>query len=127
GGARLRQAGGVGVAAAVTAAARSYRNLDDETYYADNLRTLERSYLRSTTPQEGSGFGGDERAWRLARYHITEGITAGGTFLDVRGANGLLMESVVTWCAERGFDVGAYGGGLGPRAGTVGPTGPAQV
>lgn len=113
--ARLRRAGRAELAAAVTAAARSYRTLDDETYYADNLRTLEPSYLRSTTPQEGSGFGGDERAWRLARYHITEGITAAGTFLDVGCANGLLMESVVTWCAERGVHVEPYGVDLGPR------------
>ena len=113
--ARLRQAGRAELAAAVKAAARSYRNLHDETYYADNLRTLERSYLRSTTPQEGSGFGGDQRAWRLARYHITEGIAAAGTFLDVGCANGLLMESVVAWCAERGLHVEPYGVDLGPR------------
>src|SRR5262249_21998149 len=81
--ARLRQANRAELAAAVTAAARSYRAIDDETYYADSLRTLERSYLRSVTSQEGSGFGGDDRAWRQARYHITEGITAAGTFLDV--------------------------------------------
>src|SRR5215470_11807265 len=113
--ARLRQAGRGELAAAVTAAARSYRTLDDETYYADSLRTLERSYLRSATPQEGSGFGGDDRAWRLARYHITEGITAAGTFLDVGCANGLLMESVVAWCAERGLAVEPYGVDLAPR------------
>jgi len=111
--ARLRQAGRGELAAAVTAAARSYRTLDDETYYADSLRTLERAYLRGSTPQEGSGFGGDEAAWRLARYHITEAIAAAGTFLDVGCANGLLMESVVTWCAERGLQVEPYGVDLG--------------
>src|SRR5499426_279354 len=47
--ARLRQANRAELAAAVTAAARSYRAIDDETYYADSLRTLERSYLRSVT------------------------------------------------------------------------------
>jgi len=112
--ARLRHAGRADLAAAVTAAARSYRTLDDQTYYADNLRTLERAYLLGTTPQQGSGFGGDERAWRLARYQITEGITAAGTFLDVGCANGLLMESVVAWCAERGLRVEPYGVDLAP-------------
>jgi len=103
--ARLRDAGRPDLAAVVRAAARSYRTLDDQTYYADSLRTLERAYLRGRTPQEGSGFGGDERAWRRARHHITEGITTAGTFLDVGCANGLLMESVVAWCAERGLRV----------------------
>src|SRR5260221_3016846 len=101
--ARLRDAGRPDLAAVVRAAARSYRTLDDQTYYADSLRTLERAYLRGRTPQDGSGFGGDERAWRRARHHITEGITTARTFLDVGCANGLLMEPVVAWCAQRGL------------------------
>jgi SAM-dependent methyltransferase len=112
--ARLNHAGRLDLASAVAEAARSYRTLDDQTYYADNLRTLERAYLLGTTPQQGSGFGGDDSAWRQARYHITEGITAAGTFLDVGCANGLLMESVVTWCADRGLGVEPYGVDLAP-------------
>ncbi len=111
--ARLRACGQLAAAAAVTAAAASYRDQSDESYYADNLRTLERSYLRGQTAQEGSGFGGDERQWRLARHHITDAIAADGTFLDVGCANGLLMESVAAWCAERGLTVQPYGVDLG--------------
>jgi 2-polyprenyl-3-methyl-5-hydroxy-6-metoxy-1,4-benzoquinol methylase len=102
------------LAAAVTAAAASYRTLDEQTYYADNLRTLERSYVRGRTAQEGSGFGGDEQAWRQARHHITEAIATSGTFLDVGCANGLLMESVAGWCAERGLAVEPHGVDLAP-------------
>ena len=40
---RLRDAGRPDLAAVVRAAARSYRTLDDQTYYADSLRTLERA------------------------------------------------------------------------------------
>ena len=94
---------------AVRAAVRSYRAMEDRDFYAGNLRTLERAYLRGETPQQGSGFGGDEQAWRQARRHITEGIGADGTFLDVGCANGLLMESVAAWCAERGLTVEPYG------------------
>ena len=100
--ARLHASGQLVQAAAVTAAAESYRTLDDQTFYADNLRTLQRAYLRAGTVQQGSGFGGDARAWRQARYHISDGISGSGTFLDVGCANGLLMESMVAWCAERG-------------------------
>ena len=102
------------LAAVVTAAAASYRALGERAFYADTVRTLERSYLRGRTPQEGSGFGGDGQVWRQARHHIIEAITADGTFLDVGCANGLLMESVATWCAERGLAVEPYGIDLAP-------------
>ena len=72
------------------------------------------AYLRGTTPQQGSGFGGDEQEWQQARRHITEGIAGDGTFLDVGCANGLLMESVATWCAERGLAVEPYGVDISP-------------
>jgi 2-polyprenyl-3-methyl-5-hydroxy-6-metoxy-1,4-benzoquinol methylase len=112
--ARLLASGQPEAAAAVAAAARSYRDQDEQQFYADSLRTLERVYLRGATAQAGSGFGGDEREWRQARQHITEAITVGGTFLDVGCANGLLMESVAAWCAERGLTVQPYGVDLGP-------------
>ena len=97
------------LAAAVRAAAHSYRTLDERTCCADSLRTLEPGYLCGQTPQQGSGFGGDEQAWRQARQHLTEGIVTDGSFLDVGCANGLLMESVAAWCAERGLTVEPYG------------------
>jgi 2-polyprenyl-3-methyl-5-hydroxy-6-metoxy-1,4-benzoquinol methylase len=97
------------LAAAVLAAADSYRTQDEQSFYLGTMRTLERAYLRGETPQQGSGFGGDEVAWRQARRHITEAIVTDGTFLDVGCANGLLMESVATWCAERNLTVEPYG------------------
>ena len=72
------------------------------------------AYLRGTTPQQGSGFGGDEQEWRQARRHITEAIVGDGTFLDVGCANGLLMESVAAWCAERGLAVEPCGVDISP-------------
>jgi hypothetical protein len=101
-------------AAAVRAAACSYRTLDEDEFYADNQRTLEPAYLRGTTPRQASGFGGDAREWEQARRHITEGIAGDGTFLDVGCANGLLMESVAGWCAERGLAVEPYGVDISP-------------
>jgi hypothetical protein len=91
----------------VRAAARSYRTLEEDEFYADNQRTLEPAYLRGTTPRQASGFGGDAREWEQARRHITEGIAGAGTFLDAGCANGLLMESVAAWCAERGLAIEA--------------------
>jgi hypothetical protein len=111
---RLRAARQPVLADAVEAAAASYRAADEQVYYADSVRTLERSYLRGRTPRDGSGFGGDHEAWRHARQHITEAICTDGTFLDVGCANGLLMESVASWCADRGLAIEPYGVDLAP-------------
>jgi len=111
--ARLVAAGRPAQAQAVLAGAASCRTLGERAFYADSLRTLQRAYLRARSPQEGSGFGGDALAWRQGRYHITEGIGADGSFLDVGCANGLLMESVAAWCAERGLRIEPYGVDLG--------------
>ncbi len=111
---RLQDHGEPVLAAVVRAAAESYRNQDDQAFYAENARNLERAYLDAETPEQGSGFGGGELAWRQAREHITEAIDGGGTFLDVGCANGLLMESVAAWCAERGLAVEPYGVDISP-------------
>jgi 2-polyprenyl-3-methyl-5-hydroxy-6-metoxy-1,4-benzoquinol methylase len=95
-------------------AAHSYRNQTDADYYAGNLRILQPAYLRGTTPQQGSGFGGDATRWRQRREMIVDGINADGTFLDVGCANGLLMESVHQWAAERGFAIEPYGVDIAP-------------
>jgi hypothetical protein len=103
------------LAAVIRAAARSYRSLGEQDFYADNRSTLEPGYLRGTTPQQGSGFSGGPGEWRQARRHITEAIDGDGTFLDVGCANGLLMESVAAWCAERGLDVEPFGVDISPK------------
>jgi hypothetical protein len=95
-------------------AAHAYRNQSDEDYYAGNVRLLEPAYLRGTTPQAGSGFSGDETRWRAHREMIVDGVNKDGTFLDVGCANGLLMESVRKWAAERGFRIEPYGVDLAP-------------
>lgn len=45
-------------------ALRSFRTQSDASYYADNVRLLGPAYLRGTTPQAGSGSGGDAGRWR---------------------------------------------------------------
>lgn len=95
-------------------AARSFLGQSDASYYADNIRVLEPAYLRGTTPQAGSGFGGDAVRWRARRGMIVDGVHRSGTFLDIGCANGLLMESVREWAAERGFAIEPYGVDLAP-------------
>ena len=111
---RLASAGEPEQARAVLDGAHAFRNENDDGYYAGNLRLLEPAYLAGATPQAGSGFGGDAERWRAQRGHIVDGIDRDGTFLDVGCANGLLMESIQQWAAERGHRIEPYGVDLAP-------------
>ncbi|HEY1488864.1 MAG TPA: hypothetical protein VGF84_22335, partial [Micromonosporaceae bacterium] len=111
----LSDQGDEALAGVVRDAGRSFAAQDDASYYADNLRLLEPAYLLGATPQAGSGSGSTPEEWRQNRQMVVDGIDHDGTFLDVGCANGLLMESVHEWAAERGLDVQPYGVDLGPR------------
>lgn len=95
-------------------AAHSLRAQSDADYYAGNLRLLEPAYLRGTTPQHGSGFSGDAIRWRRRRGMIVDGIHRCGTLVDLGCANGLLMESIHRWAAERGHTIEPYGVDISP-------------
>jgi hypothetical protein len=58
----------------------AYRLRDDASCYAGNLRLLEPAYLRATTAEGGSGFGGDAVRWRARREMIVDGVDSDGTF-----------------------------------------------
>lgn len=102
-------------ARAVRDAAASLAAMRDADWYADGVGLMEAAYLRGDTPQAGSGFGGTAAQWRGNREMIVGGIDRDGTFLDVGCANGLLMESVHGWAAERGLRIEPYGVDLGAR------------
>jgi hypothetical protein len=112
--ARLAAAGRPVQAQAVRDAARSFHDQSDADFYADSVRLLEPAYLRGRNPREGSGFGGDPQRWRAHREMIVDGIHRDGCFLDLGCANGLLMESVRGWAAERGYAIEPYGVDLAP-------------
>jgi SAM-dependent methyltransferase len=113
--AALERRGLAGQARAVRDAAAAFGGLGEDDHYVDAVRLLEPAYLRATTPEAGSGFGGTAAQWRASRELIVDGIDRDGTFLDVGCANGLLMESVQQWAAERGHRIEPYGIDLGPR------------
>jgi 2-polyprenyl-3-methyl-5-hydroxy-6-metoxy-1,4-benzoquinol methylase len=105
----LRERGDGALAHLVELAEHARLHLTDEQYREDLQRLLDAAYLRADTPHGGSGFGGDASEWRAARSMLCDAIERDGTFLDVGCANGLLMESVVAWCAEKGVHVEPYG------------------
>jgi SAM-dependent methyltransferase len=83
--------------------------LGEDGWYAGVRSLLETSYLASDDPYAQSGIDADAARWERGRRPIVEAIDRDGTFLDVGCANGLLMESVVAWAAERGHRVEPYG------------------
>jgi uncharacterized protein (DUF952 family)/SAM-dependent methyltransferase len=81
---------------------------EDEWFEATRA-LLEASYLSAKEPYGGSGFRGGPARWEMARRPIVEAIDHDGSFLDVGCANGLLLESLVGWAAERGRRIEPFG------------------
>ena len=82
---------------------------DTHAFYRETRDLLERAYLEADDPRGGSGFRGDEARWERARRPIASAVDRDGTFLDVGCANGLLIESLVSWAVEDGHTVEPYG------------------
>jgi SAM-dependent methyltransferase len=87
----------------------------ERAWYQAIRRLLETAYLAASDPAAQSGKGGGLAAWEVARRPIAAAINRHGTFLDIGCANGLLMESVVAWASEAGFNVEPFGVDLSPR------------
>ncbi|HYZ77886.1 MAG TPA: class I SAM-dependent methyltransferase [Gaiellaceae bacterium] len=75
-------------------------------------RVYEEYYLASDDPRRQSGFGGDEARWEAARRPIVRAIDRPASYLDVGGATGYLLESLVRWSPCR---IEPYGLDFSPR------------
>jgi ADP-ribose pyrophosphatase YjhB (NUDIX family) len=112
---RLRQAGTPEMAEFVLMAAELRRHgLDDDRWFTDNVRLLEKHYLAQSDPAAQAGKLGGIESWNESRRVIADAIRADGTFLDVGCANGLLMETVAAWCGDKGYHVEPYGLDISP-------------
>lgn len=56
-----------------------------------------------------SGRGSGDQRWQESRRCIAEAVDRDGTFLDVGCANGLLLESLGRWLAERSITIDPHG------------------
>lgn len=106
---RLAEQGDAVDGAIVQQADRARNELSDDEFYEAGDRLLTAAYLRAATEPGGSGFGGDADEWRAMRSVIVDAIDRDGTFLDVGCANGLLMETVQSWAAERAHHIEPFG------------------
>jgi hypothetical protein len=83
-------------------------------WYAEACRELEEAYLRQSDPVRQCGLDGGLDHWERRRRVIVEAIDHDGTLLDIGCANGLLIETVAAWAAERGFRIEPFGLDLSP-------------
>lgn len=89
-------------------AAHARGELDDDGWHRGMAEAIVPAYLAGDV-RRGSGHTGTAEDWEWSRGVVGEAIDRGGSFLDVGCANGLLMESVARWTAERGLLVEPYG------------------
>jgi ADP-ribose pyrophosphatase YjhB (NUDIX family) len=60
-------------------------------------------------PYRESGRGKGAARWEETRRCIADAVHRSGDFMDVGCANGLLLETLVAWCAERGIALSPHG------------------
>jgi SAM-dependent methyltransferase len=89
------------------------RHDSDDEYYERIRALLEDAYV--SADERGDVFGGsgskgeDMTSWEAKRRVIASAFDRAGTWLDVGCANGLLMETLAAWVAERGHRIEPYG------------------
>lgn len=81
-----------------------------EAYFQEGERITREYYLVDpSNPYRQSGKTGGAHHWEITRRCIAEAVNADGDYLDLGCANGLLLASLVRWCAERGFAITPHG------------------
>ena len=81
-----------------------------DAYFREGERITREYYLADpTNPYRQSGKTGGARHWEITRRCIAEAVNADGDYLDLGCANGLLLDSLVGWCANRGYAITPHG------------------
>lgn len=79
-------------------------------WFNDRQQRIRHSYLTpGNTIYQQSGWGSTPERWRAGREVILNGVPRAGDFLDIGCANGLLLENLIAWSAERGIALTPHG------------------
>jgi SAM-dependent methyltransferase len=85
-------------------------NAPREEWFAALRDAIAEYYLSEPdNPYRGSGRGKGAARWEETRRCIADAVHRDGDFMDVGCANGLLLESLVLWCGERGQRIVPHG------------------
>jgi hypothetical protein len=77
--------------------------------FLERLERLEMLYRLKDDPIMRSGFAGGADRWRREREPILDGVNGDGALLDIGCANGYLLDSLVEWGNERGYQLTPHG------------------
>jgi len=83
--------------------------IDEAEWHASMADLVRPTYLAAESVYAQAGHGGDAASWEQSRGFIADALHQDGTFLDAGCANGILMESVQRWGADRGLHIEPYG------------------
>lgn len=87
-----------------------YRSAARDVYFEAVRAAIAEYYLADpSNPYQQSGRSSGKERWIETRYCIVQAVHRDGDFLDVGCANGLLLESLIGWAAERGFAIRPHG------------------
>lgn len=81
-----------------------------ELWFAALHDAIEAHYLAEPgNPYRESGRSSGAERWAETRRCIAEAVHRDGDFMDVGCANGLLLETLIVWCAEKGIAIRPHG------------------
>jgi SAM-dependent methyltransferase len=81
-----------------------------EQYFDTAREAVSEYYLADpSNPYQQSGRSRGAERWEETRRCFVDAIHRSGDFLDVGCANGLLLETLIAWTAERGFTLQPHG------------------
>jgi 2-polyprenyl-3-methyl-5-hydroxy-6-metoxy-1,4-benzoquinol methylase len=87
-----------------------YRSAPRDVYFEAIRTEITQYYLADpSNPYQQSGRSSGAQRWRETRHCIVQAVHRDGDFLDVGCANGLLLESLIEWAAERGVCLRPHG------------------
>src|SRR5689334_21504499 len=87
-----------------------YADAPRDVYFSAVREAIAEYYLADpASPYQQYGSSSGAERWKQTRHCIVEAIHQNGDFFDVGCANGLLLDDLIAWAAERGMTLRPHG------------------